>query len=438
MKLTLSVIFLLLTLNLKAQNNKELIVSSDIDNFWQAYDKINTTQDSALQYKYLDDLFLNKGTPGLKAIMEVKNYTAQSYINAIHNYPIFWASVRKNTMRSDEFVREMRSDIDKLKAIFPELKPAPIYFTIGALRTNGTISDGKILIGAELAMTDRNTISSEFEEPFASARRKFFDSEPINDIVILNVHEYVHTQQHEMVHNLLSQCIYEGVAEFVAITATGKRSPVPAIKFGKEHGKEVFAAFEKDMFRPSTLYKWLWGDVKNDFDVRDLGYYIGYAFCEKHYEKASDKKAMIKELINLDYNNEDQIEKFVNSTGLLSLPLSELYDNFEKGRPTVLKIDQFMTGDKNVNPDLKEITIHFSTEMNTQTRGFDYGPLGENHVLSVKSFKGFSEDGKSATLEVELKPSRQYQVLITNQFSDINGAPLKPFLIDIQTASPSK
>lgn len=435
MKFRFLILFLVLMTNLQAQKTSDLFISYDIDNFWKAYDKINSTQDSVQRYKYLDELFLKKGSPGLKAIMQVRNYTAESYINAIHDYPEFWKSVRNNTLRSAEFIEDMKVEIEKLRQLYPQLSPSKVYFTIGALRTNGTTFDGKILIGSELAMTDKNTVTTEFSEPLASARRKFFDSEPINDIVLLNVHEYVHTQQKEMVHNLLSQCLYEGVAEFVAILATGKKSVVPAIEFGKNHEKEVFAAFEKDMFRTSAGNKWLWSDAKNEFDVRDLGYYIGYAFCENYYNNAPDKKKAIAEMINLDYHDEAGIEKFVDGSGLLSKPLNVLNENFEKSRPTVLSIDQFKAGDRNVDPSIKELTIRFSSAMSKDHRGFDYGPLGEDHVLSVRNFKGFSEDGLSATIEVELKPEKHYQVLITNNFCDINGQPLRPFLIDIQTSS---
>lgn len=72
--------------------------------------------------------------------------------------------------------------------------------------------------------------------------------------------------------------------------------------------------------------------------------------------------------------------------------------------------------------------------MNTNHRGFDFGPLGENNVLRVKNVVGFSEDGKSFTFEVELKPDQKYQSLITNSFRATNGVNLKPYLIDIKTA----
>jgi hypothetical protein len=50
-----------------------------------AYDKISSTKDSSLQYDYLNKLFLEKGSPGLKAIMQARDYTAKSYVDAINN-----------------------------------------------------------------------------------------------------------------------------------------------------------------------------------------------------------------------------------------------------------------------------------------------------------------------------------------------------------------
>ena len=58
----------------------ENVITTDITNFWEAYDNITTTQDSVLQYNYLDSLYFKKGTAGLEGIREVRNYTAQDYI----------------------------------------------------------------------------------------------------------------------------------------------------------------------------------------------------------------------------------------------------------------------------------------------------------------------------------------------------------------------
>ena len=36
------------------------------------------------------------------------------------------------------------------------------------------------------------------------------------------------------------------------------------------------------MFNVTKGNQWPWSDAPNDFNVRDLGYYIGYALCERY------------------------------------------------------------------------------------------------------------------------------------------------------------
>ncbi|MDN8848601.1 hypothetical protein Q0M30_17340, partial [Staphylococcus aureus] len=84
--------------------------------------------------------------------------------------------------------------IEKLRKIYPELKPANIYFTVGVFRSGGTTSGNNILIGSEIIFGDE----------------KLMDKLPLT-----NVHEYVHTQQKTTAcNNLLGQSVMEGVAEF--------------------------------------------------------------------------------------------------------------------------------------------------------------------------------------------------------------------------------
>jgi uncharacterized protein YjaZ len=414
-----------------AQSNKQQFITSDIDNFWAAYDKIITTKDSVQQYEFLNKLYIEKGSDGLKSILELKQYTPKKYLEAINQFPLFWQSIRHNSNESKNVSGNVEIAINKLKAVYPELKRVPIYFTVGVFRTNGTGISDRVLIGSEMALTDKNTKFGELPDYlhyFYINYAKSFET-----IDLLCAHEYIHTQQKELVQNLLSASLYEGVAEFVSTKVVGKPSNAPAIAFGKQNSKKVKMKFEQDMFIPSRFYDWLWSSNKNSFDVRDLGYYIGYAICERNYEMAKDKKKAIKEMIELDYTNEAQIEKFVDRISFFSSTLKKLNQNHEKLRPRVINIVQFKNGSQNVSPALTQITLNFSASMDKNNRGFDFGPLGESNVLSVKNVIGFSEDGKSFTFEIELKPNKRYQILISNHFCKTNGIPLKPFLVDIKT-----
>lgn len=407
------------------------IITSDIPNFWNAYDYIVSTKDSVLQHKYLDSLYIKKGTSGLKGIMYTRNYTQQDYIDAINKYPKFWSSIRENTFKTDDYMDELNEGINKIKTIYPELKPAKMYFTIGALRSPGTTLDSLVLIGSELAMADKNTVSSEFQGNVQTGRRIYFDSNPIDNLVLLNIHEYVHTQQKPVVDNLLSYVLREGIAEFVSVVAMGVPSSAPAIEFGKQNDA-VKKKFEDQLFYGNNRHEWLWSDFKNEFNTRDLGYYIGYQIAETNYNQAEDKQAAIKEMIELDYTNETQIEDFVNRTHFFSKPLEAMYTNFDKSRPTVLKIKQFENKSTSVNPNTKEITIEFSEPLNGLNTGVDYGSLGTDSFPKITD-RFWELDNKAWTLIVNLQPNKHYQILISNNFRTEKGIPLKPYLIEFTT-----
>lgn len=163
----LTFIFLVSISKLFGQTNTNFI-TNDIDNFWTAYDKITSTKDSIQQYNYINQLYIDKGSIGLKAIMQVRRYTDKSYVDAINNYPLFWNSIRANTFKSKQIAKNTERDISKLKNLYPTLKSAKIYFTIGAFRTGGTTMDSMILIGSEIAMADKNIITKEFPKSFSN------------------------------------------------------------------------------------------------------------------------------------------------------------------------------------------------------------------------------------------------------------------------------
>ncbi len=90
-----------------ASSPPSVVVTSDIDRFWEAYDKIVATDDGVTQRELLDSLYIDRGTPGLAAIVERRGYTTGSYVEAINSYPEFWASIRPNTLRTGEFSAEL-------------------------------------------------------------------------------------------------------------------------------------------------------------------------------------------------------------------------------------------------------------------------------------------------------------------------------------------
>ncbi len=407
-------------------------VATDLTNFWQAYDQIQASADTTQQLAILKEQFINKASPGQQAMFQARSYTPREYLNAIVAYPKFWNSIRANTLNYAASIDKMEAGVKKLQQRYPDLKPATIYFTMGVFRSPGTTMDSMVLIGSEFAFGDNNTNTSEFPEQLSHIAT-YYQTYTVKDLPFLNVHEYVHTQQNEMVYNNLSLFLYEGIAEFVADQIIPPSS-TRALAYGQKNDELVRQHLETDLFINRKRRNWLWNDSNNPFQTSDMGYYVGYAMSKIYYDKADDKDAALKKLIELDYTNEEEIEAFVDGTNYLSAPLEVLYERFESERPQVISIKEFENGSDKVDPDLSKITMVFSKKMNTRFRSTGLGDLGKEHFPEVTAFE-FSPDSLSISYLVDLEPNKQYQIVLEEGYRAIDRElPLKPYLVAFKTA----
>lgn len=408
------------------------IITEDINRYWEAFDLVNSTSDSTEQINYLNDIFISPASKGQKAMFEARNYSVEEYRQSILNYPKFWNSIRANTLKADQFADELLEGTKLAYELYPESRPAGIYFTMGVFRSPGTTTDDMVLIGCEFAMGSAEVNTSEFSDRLDFIK-KYHANDPIKKLVFLNLHEFFHTQQSTSFNTtLLTQSLREGVAEFAAVTATNKPSEAEAIAYGKAHEKEVLEAFYDDIFNYNYTY-WLWSVQDNKFDQRDLAYFIGYQIAEKYYNESINKKKAIKTLLELDYTNDEIIADFVNNVRYFKMPIPALKRRYDNNRPTIVRINEFKNKATDVDPNITTISVTFSQKMNTYWRGFDVGPKGADHVLRVENFLGFDETGKTVSWEVSLEPGKEYQVLLTDRFSSERGQALRPYLISIQT-----
>ncbi len=415
-------------------SQNKTVVYDDIDRFWKAYDMILETADTSLHKEILETEFINQGTPGLFAIIEKKGYTVQEYVDAIREYPSFWNSIRGNTLRTSDFAEQIDIEIGKFRKWYPDAKPAHIYFTIGVLRTGGTAHEGHVLIGSELALADSTAVTQDIQPDWLRQNHEvYLQSNPIDDVILLNVHEYVHTQQSDYGYDLLSQCIYEGVAEFVSVLSYGGTSASPAVKYAVDNKDQVRRRFESEMFSPHWN-NWLYNSSNNEFQLRDMGYGVGYSICQAYFDNAPDKSYAIKTMIELDYKDTTSIESFAAASGYFSSPMSELKNVYESNSPQVLGIAEFKNGSTTVEPSITNITLRFSRPMSDQFMNHKLGPLGREYLLPIKGAT-WSEDKRSLTYSVLLEPNKRYQIVVDNEFRALDGPVIDRYLIDFTTAN---
>lgn len=350
---TLLIALVSLFFSCKTETTSKFISTEDIDNYWNAYDKIVATNDTILQRKYLEEEFISKASLGQKTMFRVRNCTPEEYLENIIKYPQYWNSIRENTFKSKTLAPEINAGLEKLKRSYPDLKDAKVYFTIGAFKTGGTAVDSLVVFGTEKQLLDPTINTSEFANN-VFGMTSFSKTNPIKNVGFTAVHEFVHTQQKSfMGGNLLSACMYEGVAEFVAEKSYGELSKEACMSYGKSNKDKILKEFKKEMFNSSYSY-WLWSSAPNQFNHRDLGYFIGHSIAEKFYnEFQGDKSLAIKKLIELDYSNDESIIQFLEEVKFFDESLIELKRVYDENRPIIEKIEPFENLSQTVEPGKK-------------------------------------------------------------------------------------
>jgi hypothetical protein len=420
-KILIALALMLFFKSLVAQKQTS-IHTDDIDHFWTAYDAIQKTKDFSKKIEIINSQYIIKGSKGLKAFMVARQYNDTLWVNLIEKLPKFWNSIRPNTLTTKHKTAELQEGIKKLKAIYPELKPAEIYFTIGALRSGGTVKDNLVLVGSEIATGNITTDVSEFDNDWF---KNVFKEQSLDNIVYLNIHEYIHTQQHPNGSSLLGQVIREGACDFIAELVLQKPLKTKYMSYGLANAAIIKARFKAEVFS-DNYENWLYNGRQRPEDA-DLGYYVGYEICKAYYQHAKNKKQAIKDMIELDFSSDGAVELFLEKSGFYPAKLdkSEIKETYEKLKPNIAGLAPFNNGDQNVDASTKELKVIFSKPMLPNKYSISL-PKSTDVSFPLKSVKGFEEDGKTLVLELGLKPQQFYEFIITNKgFRSRNGYALK-------------
>ncbi|MEJ7557298.1 MAG: DUF2268 domain-containing putative Zn-dependent protease [Pedobacter sp.] len=423
--LVFALLFPLLTKSQHLQTS--LIYTSDIDRFWIAYDSVKTTIDTAIQRNYMQKLYIDKGSEGLQAFMKARDYDAELWVHIINKYPKFWTSIRKNTLQAKRDAKRIEVSINQFRKLYPELRPAKMYFTIGGLRSGGTTTNDMVLVGAEIATADQTTDAAELSDWL----KNVFKNQQGANLVSVNVHEYVHTQQQPKGQTLLAQSIREGSADFISEVVTGKIDSSAYTVYGRQHEARLRELFKLEMFSTETS-NWLYNG--SNAPHADLGYFMGYAICQSYYKNQPDKRKAIKDIIELNYQNLQLLNDFLTASKYYDKPLNptELLKDFEALKPSVVNLSPDINLKTDVDTTLTELTFNFSQTMG-EGKSITFGKGGKDH-FPLTSIIGFSEDRKSFKVKLALVPDKDYNFVITGKgFKSKTGHPLKEYTVQFNT-----
>jgi hypothetical protein len=285
--------------SIKASTNDPLkakLVTTDIKNFWKAYDlaQKDTAHRLAIYKKY----YVDAGTAGLQDYFAYKVRNMKSFVNRLDSKPKFYAAIRKNTYTVDQQKPQMIASFVKFKQLYPAADFPDIYFEIGAFSSGGTSTDNGLIIGLDQIV---RTPDIPVDELTLWQNNNFGKLSALPNTV---AHELIHSNQNGMKQDtsLLHGVLVEGMADFIGELISGHNANERLHVWAKGKEKQIWADFEKEMYLRRS-YNWIANSNQETADKpADLGYWVGYQICKAYYNKSTDKIKAINDMLNIkDY-----------------------------------------------------------------------------------------------------------------------------------------
>jgi len=257
------------------------ILTEDVDSFYRIYDAAGGHPTAVqLQRDYLD-----AGTEGLRAFAGLRNTTGERIAEAIARQPQIYADARRCAAALPQARRRLAVALDRLRGIYPSARLPDVTVAIGRGKP---VAIGSPVTGLQIGLE-------------ALCGVTYFDADVEDRFVHVAAHEYVHVQQpREMVDDsnptVLEGSLVEGAAEFVGELVSGGRSYARQAADIRGLETALETAFVADQDK-RDLSDWLYNGTIDK--PGDLGYWVGYRIVKSYYEHATDKRAAIREIIEM-------------------------------------------------------------------------------------------------------------------------------------------
>ncbi|MFT3823366.1 MAG: DUF2268 domain-containing putative Zn-dependent protease [Chitinophagaceae bacterium] len=291
--------------DLEPENQKN-VQTADIDHFWEAFDHLKDCHSFSDSVATFQQYYLDRATDGLIEFTEVRDFTAEKFVQQVALYPLFFASIRKNTYEVKKAVPLIEEIFKRFSAIYANFKPFKVCFAIGIINTGGTVSNNFILIGTEITTSTQDVNLSEFIKYHKTNKAALLSAKKdiIQEIRNIVAHESVHTQQKSGMDRtatrcrLLYQSIKEGSADFIGAMISSGQINLLAHQYGDQHEGRLWTAFKNELCN-ENVGNWLYNGDNTAGKPADLGYYIGYKITEAYFNNAGDKKKAIADIIEM-------------------------------------------------------------------------------------------------------------------------------------------
>ncbi|MGB6353481.1 MAG: DUF2268 domain-containing putative Zn-dependent protease [Steroidobacteraceae bacterium] len=258
------------------------ILTQDVTRFYAVYDAAGgRPTETQLQHDYIDP-----GSEGLHQFVKVRNLSGGTLAKALAQHPADYSGARDCAPGLGEVRRRLIVSLRKLGELYPEAQYPPVTILIGRDNTGGTTSAAGVLIGLE-------TI----------CRANWLEPNRADRLVHLIAHEYVHVQQpiaqtDNAAATVLLASEIEGGAEFVAELTSGSVSNTQLAAWTRGRERRIETAFVADEYSTDKS-KWLYNGPGTPQKPGDLGYWVGYRIAKSYYRHAADKRAALRDIIQI-------------------------------------------------------------------------------------------------------------------------------------------
>ncbi len=252
----------------------------DVERFYKIYDAAGGLPTADQLQRYLDE-----GTEGLRQFAKLRNTTGARIAETLAKQPAIYSEARRCMAVLPRVRERLGVVLTTLVQLYPEARRPAVTIAVGRGRP---VAVGYPLTGVQIgieALCATNWMNPNVEDRF----------------VHVIAHEYAHVQQAPALAELerptvLERSLIEGVADLTGELISGKvaYSYFDDLTRGRE--LEIETAFAADVDK-TDLSQWL--DNTTAEKPNDLGYWVGYRIAKAYYQRASDKRAAIRDMLEM-------------------------------------------------------------------------------------------------------------------------------------------
>jgi hypothetical protein len=261
-----------------------IVRTEDVARFYLVYAAAHgkPTAD-ALQHDYID-----RGSPGLKHLAEIRNVSGTTIAKAIAVHPQVFADATRCMAVLPRVHSRVVAALDTLAQLYPQAQFPPVTIAISRGKPVAVADSTGVIVGLE-ALCAVKYINANVEDRF----------------VHTIAHEYTHVQQalqspalyNDPKPTVLDASLIEGAAEFTATLIaheTNFRSPYAPSGHGDYKAVESRFVADEDK---TDLSNWI--DTGTLTEPNDLGYWVGYRIVKSCYEHSPDKRKALRDIIEM-------------------------------------------------------------------------------------------------------------------------------------------